>query len=118
MSAQDAMALRWKNERQFTDWCIGVFRQGGWLITHMRDSRKQHPNTHTGTPDLKATHPVAGYLLEAELKMEGKNPEPDQEEWLAALRNAQAFNPLLLVFVWRPRDWREVRAVSELRIAS
>ena len=116
MSADEVFAERFRNEAQFTDWCIGVFRENGWLITHMRDSRKQHPNTHTGTPDLKGVHPVRIRMFEAELKMKGKYPRPDQRSWLDALRFAAERSTLFDVFLWYPKDWREIRAFAEGRL--
>jgi hypothetical protein len=119
MSADDAMALRWKKESAFTDWVIAQFRMGGWLVTHMKDSRKQHPNTHTGTPDIKAVHPVWAIIVEAELKMPGKYPKPDQREWLEALEGVAAITPNVEVYRWWPKHWREIQAVAsgQTRIA-
>lgn len=113
VSVDEAMALRFRTEAQFTDWVIGVFRENGWLVTHMHDSRKQHWNTHKGTPDIKAVHLTRRVIVEAELKMPGKYPKPEQREWLIALNRVQTMTDYFFVFVWWPKDWREIRSVAD-----
>lgn len=115
VSADEAMELRFRSEAQFTDWVIGVLRENGWLVTHMHDSRKQHWNTHKGTPDIKAVHPERHVLLEAELKMPGKKPSPEQLQWLEALEASARYTLNFYVFRWWPKDWREIRAYAEGR---
>jgi VRR-NUC domain len=73
----------------------------GWLTYHTHDSRKSPP----GFPDLVL---VRDRVVFAELKTDAGRLTDEQQEWLDRLGAAGAE-----VYVWRPRDWRQVRAVLD-----
>jgi len=56
-----------------------------------------------GFPDLVLVNPEQKRVIFAELKREGKNPTPQQEEWLAALAACNQE-----VYVWRPGDIEKI----------
>lgn len=100
---------RFKNEAEFESWVIEVLRLNGWLVTSMKDSRKQHWNTHKGVPDIIAVHAEDHVVLFAELKMPGKCPTPAQEEWGKALTRVEdhlAYCEMeaVIYYVWYPKD--------------
>lgn len=78
----------------------------GWRRQHQRPARVRPGKAVTaiagdvGWPDTVAVHP-SGVLLVAELKTEGKYPNPAQRAWLDLLASV----PGVLAGVWRPRDW-------------
>lgn len=67
---------------------------GGWLVFHDEDSRKNRP----GFPDLVMTR--AGRIIFAELKSQRGRIRPEQQQWLDELAKA----PGAEVFLWRPSD--------------
>lgn len=110
----DALADRFANEAQFTNWVIAVYRINGWLVTHMHDSRKQHWSTNKGIPDIIAVHPVHRRIHFLELKTKKGKPTLGQRVWLDALErtakliNAAADMDLLTVGIRRPADQDQI----------
>lgn len=112
-----------KNERDFTSWALKEARARGWLAGHLSNMRVvrrppaapgQAPliraipdRDAAGFPDLVLVHPEHG-LVFAELKMPGRRPDPEQIEWLRALRSAYA-----RVFVWDTADQDEIVEVLD-----
>lgn len=75
-----------------------IARGFGWLVYHVRDSRR----SQAGFPDLVLVR--GSRIVFAELKTERGRTSPAQQEWLAALQMARLGNPGVQVFLWRPRD--------------
>lgn len=125
---------RFKDELQLEAWTIGVLKVNGWLVTSMRDSRKQMREADRGIPDIIAVHPdralsllrgtapVGPAFLAAEMKMPGKKPSPEQRRWLEAFHMlSEAVNSwyrkefstpyyaqALAVRVWYPADEKRI----------
>ena len=59
-----------------------------------------------GFPDLVLANPEQKRVIFAELKSEGKNPTPQQQEWLDTLDACGQE-----VYLWRPGDIERVAAV-------
>ncbi len=90
----------------------------GLLRQHNSDSRRAHrgwPDWVIGRRDRPGT---PGTVIVRELKREGEDPTPEQQDWLDALAAAG-----LDAGVWRPRDLysgriqRELAALAGLRVA-
>lgn len=76
---------------------------GHWLYYHTHDSRK----SPEGFPDVLALRD--DQLIVAELKSEGKNPTPAQQQWLDAFRMFEALLPdHVSVYVWRPSNLADI----------
>ena len=58
-----------------------------------------------GFPDLVLVHPRRQLLAFAELKSDRGRVRPEQEAWLADLREAG-----VVAFLWRPSDWAAIQA--------
>lgn len=88
------------SERELQNHIVDAAHKRGWLVMHVRPAQKRDGQYVTpiqgdaGFPDLVLAR--NGRRIFAELKREGKDPEPAQELWLAALGDAH---------VWRPSDW-------------
>ena len=70
----------------------------GWLVYHIRNSKRGVVQGNPGFPDLIMVRD--GRLLAVELKRQDKHPTPDQRMWLERLAAAGAF-----AVVWHPADW-------------
>lgn len=109
MSAEEYRRLhpRFKDERQFEMWVIKVLKANGWLVSSMKDSRKQMWGTDRGIPDIVAVHPEKGIIF-AELKMPKKKPTPAQGRWLYRLLEVAnligELDKRLIVDTWWPDD--------------
>ena len=73
---------------------IGIAQDGGWLVFHDEDSRRNRP----GFPDLVMTR--EGRTIFAELKSQRGRIRPEQQRWLDELAKA----PGAEVYLWRPSD--------------
>lgn len=104
MSASEYRKSRFRNENEFEAWVISILRVNGWRISSMKDSRKQRWDVHKGIPDIVAIKAETGELLFAELKMPGKKPTPEQEEWIKDLRTVFP----ITVVVWRPENEQHI----------
>jgi hypothetical protein len=96
-------------ERSFQDAVTAYMRLTGWRFAHFRAARTIHgwrtPLTgDSGHPDIVAVR--RDRLVYAELKSETGRAQPEQLEWLAALRVAGAE-----CYLWRPADWDEIEDV-------
>lgn len=79
--------------------CPGLARQLGYLCYHTHDSRR----SEAGFPDLVL---VGRRLIFSELKREGKDPTPAQQDWLNRLDGFERHTGGLVVArCWRPSDW-------------
>jgi hypothetical protein len=76
----------------------------GWLCYHTRDSRGSEP----GFPDWVL---VRDRVIFAELKSDAGKLRPAQRRWIGRLADAGAE-----AYVWRPRDWDEVKAALTWRV--
>ncbi len=72
----------------------------GWLAYHTHNSRRSDP----GFPDLVLVR--GGVLIFAELKTEKGKTSESQEVWINAVRENNT-----PVYVWRPRNWAEIKEV-------
>jgi hypothetical protein len=93
-------------ERAFQEQVIVWAKRAGWRVSAMHDSRRQFWGTDKGIPDLTLVR--GERLVYAELKFQRKDLTPDQEQWLAALRQVQrveTYGP------WRPLDEDLIKAV-------
>jgi hypothetical protein len=115
-TAADYKKSRFKDEYQFEAWVIDVLRTNGWLVTSMKDSRKQHWNAHKGIEDIHAAR--YNKLLYAELKMPSNKPTENQAQWLAAHSvfadkyNTAAGRELIIVRLWYPEHEDEIIQVA------
>lgn len=94
--AQRAFLAGQQTERQFQQQVVALARACGWLVFHTWNSL----HSPAGEPDLRL---VRERVVWAELKREGRDPNPIQEAAIAALRAAGAE-----VYVWRPSDLEEI----------
>ncbi len=69
----------------------------GYLVMHIRDSRK---SIGVGFPDLVMVQKTTGRVIHAELKSATGRVSAAQQEWLDALRRGGRD-----VYLWRPADW-------------
>lgn len=77
-------------------------------LRYYHTHRSQH--SVAGFPDYVIISPKGNGVLYRELKIEGKNPTPEQELWLAMLA-ANGYD----VGVWRPGDLLTDRIVNEMK---
>ena len=110
------MSHHWLNEQAFTDSVIDLAKMTGWHVHH--DRLKQNVQGHAGFPDLCLVR--EGDVIFAELKMDGKEPTEEQQEWLdtALLPLARISLPpgapghVPEVFVrsacWKPSMWEQI----------
>ena len=90
----------------------------GWEHVHFRPLQTKYgwrtPGSGSmaeGWPDLTLVRPKDGRLIYAELKGDGGKVSPEQERVLELLRAAAAFNPLMEVYVWWPKDLDEIAKI-------
>jgi hypothetical protein len=96
----------------------GIARLAGWLVYHPPDNRpilSRHgrryvQNVRRGFPDLHCLHPELGLQFVAELKTQTGRTTPDQDEWIAAYRQAG-----VRVEVLRPGDGAALAAMLDRR---
>lgn len=74
----------------------------GWRVFHTHNSANSAP----GVPDLKMLR--RGVLRYAELKVEGKKPTKDQQQWLDELAEVGGN---VFVHLWYPEDWISIMDV-------
>ena len=97
--------IQYCSESDFQATIIQMAELHRWRIYHVANAKRQlRSNTSFGFPDLVLARPRS--LVFAELKLEGENPNLEQEIWHALLRSAGAE-----VYVWRPSDWSEIEEV-------
>ena len=90
------------SEEQFLQHVIAVAKRGGWWCYHTRDSR----HSPSGFPDLVLIRPP--WVLYAELKKQDGKVTATQQRVHELLRKCGAE-----VYVWRPSDEEDIRAVLE-----
>lgn len=90
------MAVRRETEQSFMRAVVDLAQVTGWKVFHPYLSIRSAP----GFPDLLLTMPGQPVIY-AELKLDGKEPTPNQQAWLQALSLARGTE----VYVWRPADW-------------
>lgn len=107
-----------ESEKEFTGFVTSVAHAGGWRRqAHFADSRKQirtkdgrlilvGDNQAKGWPDWVFVHEGRGLILFAELKASDGVLEPEQKEWLNALRLCG-----LAAYAWWPKDRDEITEV-------
>ena len=88
-------------ERQLQNKVITWARLEGWRVFHPWSSK----HSEAGFPDLVLLRPPR--LVFVELKRLGKQPTPDQADWLLALEHV----PGVEVYVLRPGDEAEIERV-------
>lgn len=103
--------LKPQTESAFLRQVLDLSRLRGWRSAHFRASRTKRgwrtavQGDGKGFPDLLLIRPPR--LIVAELKLAGKWPSQEQDEWLKAFQ----FCPGVDAFVWRPSDWEELKKV-------
>lgn len=104
--------VRAMTEEQLQNAIIDLAEVDHWKVSFAPDwmkrlafaSMKRHPRAgrrwpKAGLPDLILVK--EGRIVIAELKKHGRQPKPEQEEWLQSL----AANPGVEVYVWLPEHW-------------
>lgn len=101
------------SEAKFQQQIIDLCRLLGYKVAHFRPALNRRGQWTTavqgdgaGYPDL--TIVGRGRVIFAELKAEGKYPQPAQKAWLADLKAAGAE-----VHVWRPADIDEIARILQ-----
>jgi len=102
--ARTTTAGRPVSERDWQRTVLDLAKLQGWLAYHTRDSRGSEP----GFPDWVL---VRDRVVFAELKRDAGKLTREQRHWLAQLAAAGAE-----AYVWRPRDWDEVKAALTWRV--
>lgn len=93
------------SEKDFQQQIVDLARTMGWRVFHVFDSRRSDP----GFPDLVLVRgPV---LLFLELKSERGRIQPEQAEWIAALKKAK----IVEADIVRPNAWAQIEAVLTSR---
>lgn len=85
-------------EREFQQRVTDLATLHGWRWYHTHDSRR----SPSGFPDLVLVRP--NRLIFAELKSNTGRTTPQQEAWLAALRQV-SHSTNVAAYLWRPADW-------------
>ena len=85
------------DEKAFQAAVVKLAKRNGCMVFHVYNSRKSEP----GWPDLFILRGHKCWIRE--LKVPPNTTTPEQDEWLAALRQA-GFD----VAVWEPKDWKEI----------
>lgn len=102
-------AWRAITEKQFQSDVMKEARKNGWKVAHFHDSRKMVVRGDKkfmvgdadakGFPDCCMAHPILGVVF-VELKKELGKTSPEQDQWLAALREAGATTLVLRPSMW------------------
>jgi len=101
------------NERQFQAAIIELAKWQGWKVFHPLPAQNGRGQWRTaqagdiGFPDLVLAHPKRGVIF-AELKTAIGKLSDTQQNWLATLKQAGAE-----VYVWRPADIEQIKAVLQ-----
>ena len=103
----DALVARGMSEDELLTNAIRVATLSGWLVYHIRNSRRGVVQGHVGFPDIVLCRPPR--LLFVECKRETAKTTPEQVDWLNRLTLAGAE-----VRVWRPSDWLAGRIEADL----
>lgn len=100
--AKARAALPQMTEAEFQRKVIGLAKDLGWEVMHVRRGRSSHltPTSVAGWVDLVLWR---DRVLFRELKRDGGKLKPDQEAVIASLTAAGAD-----VAVWTPNDWTEI----------
>ena len=85
-----------ESEKQFQTAVIELAILRGWKHYHTYRSKRSVP----GFPDLVL---VRERIIFAELKREGGEATPQQQEWLDAIAYADG-----TAYLWQPSDWNEI----------
>lgn len=99
-----------QSERMFQDAVVTLAKYHGWMVFHPLTVQGSNGRWRTalqgdpGFPDLVLAHRDRGVIF-AELKSAIGKVSDLQLEWIATLKAAGAE-----VYVWRPRDLKEVEA--------
>lgn len=98
-------------EFPFQDQVLQLAGYCGWKRAHFRPARTLKgwrtpvAGDGKGFPDLVLLR--RGRLIVSELKRDGEDPTPEQEDWLAAWREV----PGAEVYVWRPADFDAITQI-------
>jgi VRR-NUC domain len=92
------------SERAFQQTVIELFALHGWETFSVPDSRRV---TSSGFPDLTLMHPTKGWVVFAELKIDGGRFSKRQRIWLDGLMDAGQH-----VYEWFPRHWDIIERVA------
>lgn len=104
--------LKTVNEAEFQTLVIQLAQNNGWRVAHFRKVRVQRrdgtvfwetPVAAEGKGFLDLELVKGKRLIKAELKVGKNTTTPEQEEWIAAYREAK-----VAVYVWYPKDWPEI----------
>jgi hypothetical protein len=91
-------------ESQWSGIVLELARLGQWQLRYHTWVSRRSPG---GFPDWVLCKPPR--LIFAELKSEVGKPTPEQEAWLAGLREVEAATKgLVQAYLWRPSDYPEV----------
>ena len=109
--------MNFETEKGFMQAVVDLARLQGWKVYHTYDARKSEP----GFPDLTMVR--GSFMFMAELKLDGRDLSPAQEEWHDALvrvdsrdfhnQGGVANKRCFRYRVWRPSDWPEIEQVLE-----
>jgi hypothetical protein len=106
--------VKFASEAAFTNATVELFTMAGWRVHH--DRLKQNVQGHAGFYDIVAVR--RGRVVFAELKMPGKYPEKEQQDWLDAalqpLGEAMVAMPIISA-CWYPEDWDRIVQVATSR---
>jgi hypothetical protein len=116
--AQIALVEAMTGEEEFTRWVKSRAELWGWHGVHLRDSEGVMESVHTtrlhgfseglGQPDWRFWHEDLGQSFDAELKGAFGTLSKFQKRTIPSMRRGG-----IAVFLWRPRDWREVERVFQ-----
>jgi hypothetical protein len=105
-------------EEEWTRWVKSRAKLWGWHGIHVRDSEGVMESVHIarldgfseamGQPDWKFWHEDLGESFEAELKGKFGTLSKFQKRTIASQRKGS-----ITVFIWWPKDWREVERVFQ-----
>lgn len=100
-------AARPLTEKQWQQRVVDFARLKRWKVYHTFDSR----HSAAGFPDLVLVR--APHIIFAELKTDraASKLSPAQQMWIDALAECMPTNPHVEVYVWRPANWSDVRAI-------
>ena len=99
-------------EREFQSQVLALAKLHGWTAAHFRPARTSKgwrtpiQGDGKGFPDLVLCR--GPHLLFVELKVGTRRPTPEQQAWLARLREAGQF-----ACVWRPAQWSIIQRILQ-----